>query len=366
VGAGAVSLQTYVDHTLRDIPQVFKEIRDTYDVAAQHQFPFLRIHRFTYGGGFRLTQDAVGNTLGTRFEPDHATDRITNVFAQDDVQVTPAWTANVGAKYERNDYTGWEFQPSVRTGWQFVKNHYLWASVSQAVRTPTRLDADVKLQSVIAAAPPTLLSAQGSDDFVSERLTAYEAGYRGQPFERLLFSVSTFFNKYNHLRSANFETPYLESDPSPAHAVVPLVINNDLWGETYGAETTQRVKIFPWWEMWGSYSYLHQRLHARGEDPASVAASGEISDPVHQFAVRSSWNAGPKLEFDAGVRWVDAIADHAIDDYAAVDARAAYKASPSLTFEVDGQNLTEPTHREFTGGEEVQRSVFGKAIWRMR
>ncbi len=362
--AGAVSFQSYYDRTHRRIPQIFEETRNTLDLTAQHQIPVARVHLFTYGAGFRTTTDRVGNTLGARFEPDRDTANITNLFVQDEMQLLPFWNVNIGTKFEHNTYTGWEAQPSIRSAWEFTRNNVLWGSVSRAIRTPTRLDRDVKLQSVISAAPPALLSAQGTDNFVSEKLTAYEIGYRGRPVQPVLVGLTGFYNVYDHLRGAGFGPSYFETDPAPAHVVVPLLINNDLRGETYGAELAPRFKVSEWWTVRAAYGYLHQRLHVIEGGNDIIAAGAEVTDPVHQASLRSSWDIGPRVEFDAGVRWVGKVQAGAVDDYTEADARAAFKATDALTFEIVGQNLLNPYHVEFTGGERVERLVYGKTTWR--
>ena len=47
----------------------------------------------------------------------------------------------------------------------------LWAAVSRAVRTPSRIDRDLVAPAILVAAT----------EFRSEKLVAFEAGYRGQP-----------------------------------------------------------------------------------------------------------------------------------------------------------------------------------------
>ena len=56
--------------------------------------------------------------------------------------------------------------------------------MSGAVRTPSRIDRELANLPILAP----------STDFVSEKLIAFEAGYRGQPTERTSLSVSIFVN----------------------------------------------------------------------------------------------------------------------------------------------------------------------------
>ena len=48
----------------------------------------------------------------------------------------------VGSKFERNDYSGFEYEPSGRLLYTPDKQHSLWAAISRAIRTPARADQD--------------------------------------------------------------------------------------------------------------------------------------------------------------------------------------------------------------------------------
>ena len=62
-----------------------------------------------------------------------------SAFVQDDIALVPEQLHLIlGTKYERNDYTGDEWQPSVRALWTPEGHTTWWASVSRAVRTPSR------------------------------------------------------------------------------------------------------------------------------------------------------------------------------------------------------------------------------------
>src|SRR5206468_2675135 len=75
-------------------------------------------------------------------------------------------------------------------------------------------------------------------NFVSEELVAYELGYRIQPLERLFFSLATFYNNYDKLRSIERINPA---------AAFPIVLANGLKGESYGAELTAD---YPFTDRW--------------------------------------------------------------------------------------------------------------------
>ncbi len=68
-----------------------------------------------------------------------------------------------------------------------VPSQTLWSAISRAVRTPSRIDRDL----VEPEASTGLVVLEGSHDFKSETLLAYEVGYRAQLGSRLSTSVST-------------------------------------------------------------------------------------------------------------------------------------------------------------------------------
>ena len=71
-------------------------------------------------------------------------------------------------------------------------NHSLWASISRAVRTPSRVDRDIAASSAPNPALPFFARLLGNKDFESETVLAYELGYRVQPTDRLFFDVAAF------------------------------------------------------------------------------------------------------------------------------------------------------------------------------
>ena len=83
----------------------------------------------------------------------------------------------MGTKLEHNDYTGFEVEPSARLQWNVTPKQMLWAAVSRAVRTPSRIDVDLS-----EPGPGHLLTILqgGRSAYTSESVIAYELGYRAQ------------------------------------------------------------------------------------------------------------------------------------------------------------------------------------------
>ena len=144
-----LALQAYYDNTYRREPS-FRERRNTFDLDFQHRFGIPWRQEIIWGLGYRLTADNTGSVPTIVFRPRDRSDDLYSLFAQDEVTVIEdKLRLIVGSKFEHNDYSGFEFQPSGRLVWTPAGSHVVWGSISRAVRTPSRLDHDLEL-----TAPP--------------------------------------------------------------------------------------------------------------------------------------------------------------------------------------------------------------------
>ena len=112
----------------------------------------------------------------------------------------------LGSKFERNEFTGFEVQPTIRARWSGSRRS-VWAAVSRAVRVPTRFDTDLRIR--FPNSDRLLLT--GTEAFKSESVIAYEAGYRKLYSDRLSVDVATYVNRYDDLRSQ--ELPSSAGEP---------------------------------------------------------------------------------------------------------------------------------------------------------
>src|SRR3989441_12655688 len=120
--------------------------------------------------------DAVTNSAVLAFLPNVRVLRLANGFLQDSIALRERLNLTLGVKLESNSYTGLEVQPNARLAWKFRDDALLWSAVSRAVRTPSRLDRDFFLP-----ANPPFPPLNGGPDFKSEKLIAFEIGYRQNP-----------------------------------------------------------------------------------------------------------------------------------------------------------------------------------------
>jgi iron complex outermembrane receptor protein len=372
-GDSDMRLQSYFDRThlldpepalmLGTLPLapagILQDDLTTYDIDFQHRLSLGSRNRIVWGLGYRYTHDIVSNAPGVGFLPMLLDQRLYSAFMQDEIALMPNLSFTLGNKFEHNDYTGWELQPDARLRWTFVQGQALWAAVSRAVRTPSRVDRDL-----YEAPPPRLLLLKGGSDFDSEKVIAYELGYRAQFTSRFSSSVSTFYNVYSDLRSTNF-TPV---------TLLPLFFANDLEGHTYGLEFSGDYRVLDNWSLHGGYTWLREDLHVKPGQFDLNDALNETADPKHQFSLRSSLDLPWQLHFDATLRWVDTLIINngstpgTVPSYAELDARLTWQATRRLELSVAGHNLLHDHHPEYGFPDpsrvEIARSIYAKVTWR--
>lgn len=133
----------YYDSTALTSPYG-EEDRDTLDFDFQQVFPLASQQSITWGLSLRQSSDTIGGSyqLGPLHETNRR-DQIFSAFLQDEFSIFhPSLTFTLGSKFEHNDYTGYEIQPSIRGTWRPADNYSLWTAISRAVRTPSYFEHD--------------------------------------------------------------------------------------------------------------------------------------------------------------------------------------------------------------------------------
>jgi iron complex outermembrane receptor protein len=377
-----IQVQGYFDRTnFQDLE--LGETRSTFDLDfVQHQ-AIRGGQKLTWGLGMRLSPSNFIQTSGVNFLPNRQTDSIYSGFAQYDLPIiTDKLTLTAGTKLEHNNFSGFEYQPSVRLLWTPTVRQSFWLAATRAVRTPSRLDQDVVFPIFVTGPTPTVpftvyYDIAGNPNFLSERLLSYEAGYRTAITPRVYLDVATFYNFYKDLQSygpislalATTPPPTPPPNQPPTYAYIVLPYANGIEGHTLGAEIAPDWQITPRWQVRGSYSFLHMSLRdAPGyTDTGNILGSYAGSSPSHSLGLQSLLNLPKRLELDLNYRYVSALAAQGVRAYGTGDARLGWHATDNLEFSVIGHNLLQPQHAEFAGDPgpivEIKRGVFGKITW---
>ncbi len=345
---GNIDVQLYYDYTRREAPPTFMQSLDIVDLQMQHTLAPIGAHRVAWGANARYSWDRTKGSQYVAFLPERLNQTWLSLFAQDEIALTPALRATVGARVERNPYTGVEFLPSARLSWSAAPGHAFWAAASRAVRAPSRIDADT----YIPGRPPYVLA--GGDQVRSEVSKVFELGYRGQPLPGLSYSATLFYNDYDHLRTQEL---------APSRTMVSFA--NLMDGHALGVEMWGSYQASKAWRLSGGLTALRERvrLKAGSNDVAGLRRVG--LDPSHVWQLRSNYSIDAAREFEVAVRKVDDLDSPAVPGYTALDARFGWRLRPNLELSVAGRNLN-GDHAEYGGiatRSEIPRTVAVKLVW---
>ncbi len=374
--ASDLSLRIYYERTDLDSP-IFEEKRDTIDMDFQHRFSPLDSHEMVGGVGYRFSKDRIHNTFAVSFDPSSRGDSLWSGFLQDEISMAnDTIRLTLGSKFEYNDYTGFEVQPGVRFLYKQCDRGSFWASVSRSVRTPSRAESDAHLNlsvippgEYVPGMPAILVMADGSDDFESEEMWAFELGYRRLLTDNLSIDAAAFYNIYDRLFTSEPKSSYFDPTLFPK-IVVPFVVDNNMDGHSYGFELALDCLYSDLLNLKASYSYLKVELSLDKNSLDPLAETVEDVSPRHQISLRPSINLRNDLDLDLWARYVSRIPDQNIHSYITLDIRIAWRPLDNIELSLVGQNLLDPQRRESgknnylpVSSTEVQRSVYGKIAW---
>jgi iron complex outermembrane receptor protein len=322
-GAASFQLQAYYDRFERTFTQVNDRL-ETFDVEGQANLT-LGSHRLVAGAGLRTTNDEFVNNLNMfNLNPTSRRLWVGNAFLQDQWQLTPALWLTAGLKIERSSFTGSQFLPNVRLAWQASDRHLLWTAVSRAVRTPSRIDRQLE-------APPFLLTAP---NFASEKLIAFEAGYRGQPTAQTSLSLNAFLNRYDDLRTTERINGSFQ-------------LRNGKRGDTYGIEGWGSAQVLADWRLSLGFATLWKDLK---DKPGRIDFNPRNSvgnDPEWQLTARSEVNLAPDLRLVLDGRSIGEIKQApTIDGYTELAGQLSWTVRPQLELFLSGRNLLKRRHAE--------------------
>jgi iron complex outermembrane receptor protein len=339
-------LLTYYDETQRNVTDGGGFVLNTYDVEGQHNFRLGDWNNIVWGAGDRILQYGITDRVGTDnsllWRPGHRTLNLGDIFAEDRIPLGDTVEVTMGLKLENDPYSGWSPMPSGRISWQVTPDHLIWGAISRAVRSPTPFDTDV----VEKLGNTTFIT--GNRNFLPEKVTAYEVGYRGRLFDRVSLSVSAFDNVYDDLK---------DIEPAPV-VTLPLLWANTLKGNVHGVEAWASFQALDWWRLDLGFNAQHEDLSFEPGASKLLGIAQAGDDPHHQASLRSSMSLPYDLNFDADFRYVGALPDPALPEYVELNSRLAWKISDHLSVALAGYNLLHGQHLEYPGGDAIRRSVY--------
>jgi len=355
----------------------------TFDVDFQHNLTLDAHNEVTWGLGYRRITSGFGNSFYASFTPENFYENLFSGFLQDKMALVPdKLFMTFGTKLEHNDFSGFEYEPSIRLTWTPTDKQTVWAAVSRAVRAQTQSDTSLNLTLATIPTPPpfnifspsTVIAELGSSQTTSEDLTAYELGYRIQPMDNLSLDFTAFVNEYSHLASEATGAPSLAFDPiMGTYVFAPEISQNLNRGETHGFEAAATWEATKHIKISGGYTLYYENLHIVGS--SLVTATGTA--PKNQVNIRSYVDLPCNLQWDTMFYYVDRLPGTndgfgdtmAIPAYGRLDMRVGWTPLQGVDLSLIGQNLLQSQHQEFSPfifqtPEEISRSVLGKATVR--
>ncbi len=346
-GGSTLNLFGYFDEDRRFTKRANGFWLKTYDLELQHDLT-LGANQIVWGVGGRIYRSHFANAGSVAFLPANRTESLFYAFIQDRIALTHSLDLIAGLKLEKDPFSKVAPLPNVRLAWKPSGQSLLWAAVSRAVRAPTLFDVD--LQDTVV---PGVVMIDGNKAFVSEKLTAYEAGGRVHLSDAASLSVSGYYNVYNDLRS-------VEIAPT---APPPLIVQ---WGNlarahTYGLEAWSQYQVTPWWRLKAGFKLQHLDIRFKPGASALNNAGALGDDPNSQALLGSTMRLGKRISWEADFRYVGALPNPHIPSYAELDTNLIWALTDRWQIAISGANLLHKRHLEYelagaTIGTEVPRS----------
>lgn len=371
-GDDKVSTQIYYDYSSRSVDLNLEF--HTLDAELQYETRLGERNEITVGTGYRRIKGDNADTF--RFQTPDRTDDLYSLFFQDAIQlINKELILTLGTKWEHNEFTGNEWQPSGRLAWKPVEHHTLWTALGRAVRTPSIMERDGRF--VLAAYPTPsgtgTTGFTGNKDFHSESVLAYETGYRWQQSTTFSLDFAFFYNDYQEIYTFS---------PRPSAQGLDMVFINNGNGEGYGFEAEADWKAQTWLRFSLSYSFLESRFD--WDNP--LLSQDELKSflqqltPRHQIGLRSAIDINHQWQINGWLRYIDAIEGRGsldllkeegtpIDAYFLFDCNLIWKQSKNMEVMFAGQNLLNSSQPQYvaelhTPLTEIERGFYVKMTWR--
>ncbi|MEO8113875.1 MAG: TonB-dependent receptor [Phenylobacterium sp.] len=328
-----MSLQLYWDHVKRSQSGI-KGATDKLDLDFSHHFSAGR-QSVVWGAGLRQTTDDVTGQSFLFLDPAHRQDLWYGAYVEDDITLAPdRLNVSIGAKIEHNDFSGFEFQPSIRTMWRSPYGWSMWGAISRAVRTPSDFETGLTVLTPFVVVLPSTLK--------SERLTAYEIGWRGHLWSGAALDVTAYHQEYDRLIAQGVDGSAGPFGPLIGH------YGNRIKGSNDGIEAALDVRVTPQWTLKAAGSWQSLSIPDLPLMPgSSMTTVREGASPKGQVSVRSRWNVTDTVDFDAWVRHVGELDGGAVKAYTNLDLRLAWRPTAHLEVSLSGFNLLSSQRIEF-------------------
>lgn len=350
----------------------FRHRLHTFNIDYQRRYQGFDKHDVVWGLGYRLVEDKTYGDFLLSFDPDSRQSNLYSLFIQDEIEIVQErLSVLLGARLEHNDYSGYEWQPTIRGTWTPSLNQSYWLSLSKAVRVPSRLNDDLRtIVSNISpegSASPVFADVRGDTSVESADLYAVEIGNRYRLTENLSYDLTAFYNYYDNFLSLEPGSLIVVDNPFSPYSLAPFTYANLLKAESHGVELFIDYLPFNWWRLAVSYTYFESSIYGSDSGDTVIIRPYDRNSSEHIAYLRSQFDLREDVELDLGLRAVDE--NRFAGDYAELDVRIAWSPSQDWTFSIVGQNLLNSSHQEWLDNRfgqpsiAIDRGVYVKVVW---
>lgn len=323
-------------------------LADSHQLELQHSVDVGRRNILTGGLSYRFnTFDSMVLVGGGQDQ------HLFGIFLQDEYSPFENVTATVGVRVDTHPEAGVTVSPRgslVYTPWA---NHTFRLSIGSAFRNPTIFE-NFELADLPTGLPPPLPATtivRGNKDLDPEELASFELGYQTHLFKRLKARLDLFYSRFDQS---------IELEPVDPSQPTLLTFFNRKGHSQVGGELALEVLITEGLKGFVNYSYQDR----------------DIDDPeVPGMAPRHKANLGLNLSLKNGFS-ANLLIHHvgeghgapgSVDPYTLVNLRLAQRfklLGHEAEAAIQAFNLFNDVHREFPGGDLIERRVSGTIRYR--
>ena len=339
----SLSIQAYYDFYSLESESSASTRLHTWDLSSTYNFQASKNHAITLGAGARIYHSELEDPSNFWvFLPEKETLYNFNAFIQDKINLIDDHVSlTLGSKFEENDYTHFDIQPSARLIFTPNDKNTFWAAVSRAIRTPNRYENG-----------STLLfgAARGNESIEPEELITYELGYRILISERSSLDFTTFYNDYSNLITVHTST-------AQNHFI------NHTAAKSYGFEVAANHFITHDWQIKASYSYFNIDLDVDSPNTQDPIAYENVT-AHNKASLHSYYSINEKWKWNTSTYYTDnRNTDYPTQTgvstpaYIRLDSGLNWKPKDKLSLSVTGYNLLDSSTQESGTYAEFPRSV---------
>ena len=324
VNGSDMSVQAYYDQSLA-FASGATNWASIGNIDFQHHLRIARRNDVVWGLSYRVNANRFsGNNLVT-LNPLRRIDSLYGAFVQDEITLTQTLSLTLGSKFEHNDYTGFEIEPSAQLVWAPTARHTVWASAAKAIRQPSIIDSGLR---IISAVQPLgrglygLVTVSGSPNTQVEQLRDFETGYRAQISRRLSVDVTGFLSFYKNLQTTEPQAPYF--NPAGGYLAIPLIFDYKAHAVSYGAEVFAHWNVTDRWKIGPGLTMLNMSLTRDASSRDSTIEQIPGRAPRRSSQVRSFVNLGHNFEWDQTLGYTGPLATGNIPGYVRLDTRLGW------------------------------------------